>query len=65
VKLNGHCLPTGAPADQWIAYPVEPSWIEQGVNRLELAVPPASAETTVLDAVLDIRHKPTTEKAAR
>ena len=65
VKLNGRCLPVGAPADQWIAYPVEPSWIKQGVNHLELAVPPAGAETTVLDAVLDIRHKTTTEKAAR
>jgi hypothetical protein len=61
VTLNGQPLASGARVDSWMEYSASPSSVRSGVNRIEAALPPQAAPTTLLDAVLEIRYE-TTER---
>ena len=61
VKINGETLGKGSVTNGWLQYDVEPRFVKQGANRIEVTPGSSLAEAPVLsDLELHIRY-PTAE----
>ncbi len=56
VRLNDQPLTDGTRSDNWLDFPVDPSRIVKGTNRVTIAVPKAGTPVKIEDLALWIRY---------